>query len=193
MRGASAGGLSVLEVLFALSLTLAAAGAAVPAMLEIDRALRLRSSSAFIAGYLQRARLDAITRSAAIGVRFRAAGADWLIGSYADGNGNGIRNAEIASGLDAVIDPELAFSARCPSVRVARLREVPDVNGASGSDAVRLGSSDIATFDPDGTSTSGTVYLTDGRTQIAVTLTAATGRVRVRRWDPRMGVWQRMR
>lgn len=193
MRRAPAAGLSLIEVLFALSLTLAAAGAAVPAMLEINRALKLRAAASFIAGYLQHARLEAIHRSHPVGVRFAETDDDWRIGSYVDGNGNGIRNADISAGVDSVIDAETAFGARCPSVRIALLDDVPDVNGATGGSPMRFGSSSIATFDPDGSSSSGSLYLTDGRSQLAVTVTAATGRIRVRRWDRRLRVWEQMR
>lgn len=193
MLRASAAGLSLVEVLFALSLAMAAAGAAVPAALEVNRAMKLRAAAAFVSGYLQHARLDALRRSRSVGVRFRSAGGDWILGSYADGNGNGIRAADIDSGIDAVVDEESAFAARCPSVRIARLEGVPDVNGVAGGGAIRFGSSDIATFDADGSSSSGSLYITDGRTQIAVTVTPATGRIRLRRWDPRLRVWEQMR
>jgi Tfp pilus assembly protein FimT len=192
MSRVSAAGLSLIEVLLALSLTMAAAGVGIPAMLEIDRAMRMRAAASFIAGYLQHARLDALARSKPVGVRFREADADWRIGSYVDGNGNGIRTADIASGIDGAIDQETALAARCPSVRIARLEGVPDVNGVHGGAAVRFGASDIATFDYDGSSSSGSIYLTDGRTQIAVTVTAATGRVRLRRWDRRLARWEAM-
>jgi Tfp pilus assembly protein FimT len=193
MRGDPAAGLSLIEVLFALSLTLAAAGVAIPAMFEIDRAMKLRAAASFIAGYLHHARLEALHRSRPVGVRFEQAGADWRIGSYADGNGNGIRAADIASGIDPVVEREERFGARCPSVRIARLDGVPDVNGIPGGSAVRFGASEIATFDSDGSSSSGSLYLTDGRTQLAVTVTPATGRIRLRKWDPRLRSWQPMR
>lgn len=193
MLRASAAGLSLIEVLFALSLAMAAAGAAVPAALEVNRAMRLRAAAAFVSGYLQHARLDALRRSRSVGVRFRSADGDWILGSYADGNGNRIRAADIASGIDTVLDEESAFAARCPSVRIARLEGVPDVNGVPGGDAIRFGASGIATFDADGSSSSGSLYITDGRTQIAVTVTPATGRIRLRRWDPRLRVWEQMR
>lgn len=193
MLRASAAGLSLIEVLLALSLAMAAAGAAVPAALEINRALKMRAAAAFASGYLQQARLEALRRSRPVGVRFRAAADDWLVGSYADHNGNGIRSADINSGVDRVIDEETTFSARCPSVRIARLDGVPDVDGEEGGAAVRFGPSGIATFDADGSSSSGSLYITDGRTQIAVTVTAATGRIRLRRWDVRRRVWEQMR
>lgn len=192
----SAAGVSLIEVLLALSLMLAAAGAALPAVLEVNRAMKLRAAAAFITGYLQQARLQAVTRSRPVGVRFRADGAggdDWRVGMYADGNGTGIRSADISAGIDSVMDAETAFAARCPSVRIARLPGVPDVNGSLDDDAVRFGASDIATFDPDGSASSGSLYLTDGRSQLAVTVTPATGRVRVRRWDRQRQVWEQMR
>lgn len=193
MRRAPAAGLSLIEVLFALSLTLAAAGAAVPALIEINRAIRLRSAASFVAGYLQRARLEAIRRCQAVGVRFRAGDADWLMGTYADGNGNGLRNADIVNGIDLMLDEELAFGARAASVRISRLSGVPDVNGATGGEAVRFGASGIASFSSDGSSSSGSIYLTDGRTQIAVTVTPATGRVRLRKWEQRTRTWSQIR
>lgn len=193
MRRLSAAGLSLIEVLLALSLMLAAAGAAVPAALEVNRAMKLRAAGAFITGYLQQARLQAVTRSRPVGVRFRDDGDDWRVGMYVDGNGTGIRSADITAGIDGVMDAETAFAARCPSVRIARLPGVPDVNGSLDDDAVRFGASDIATFDADGSASSGSLYLTDGRTQLAVTVTPATGRVRLRRWDRHRQVWEQMR
>ena len=193
MLRASAAGLSLIEVLLALSLAMAAAGAAVPAVLEVNRAMKLRAAGAFVSGYLQQARLAAVTRGRIAGVRFAEAGGDYVIGMFADGNGNGLRNGDIADRIDTVIDQEQSLTARCGSVRIARLPGVPDVNGAPGGDAVRFGASGIASFDRDGSASSGSVYLTDGRTQLAVTVTPATGRVRVRRWDIRRSVWEPVR
>jgi Tfp pilus assembly protein FimT len=193
MSRASAAGLSLIEVLLALSLTLAAAGAAIPAMFEIDRALKLRAAAGFLTGYLQQTRLEALTRSKAVGVRFREAGGDWHLGSYADGNGNGIRTADIVTRVDAEVEPDVPFRARCPALRIARLDGVPDITGLPGGAAVRFGPGDIATFDSDGSASSGSLYVTDGRTQLAVTVTPATGRVRVRRWNRRLMTWELMR
>lgn len=193
MLRASAAGLSLIDVLFAMSLTMAAAGAAVPALLEVNRAVKLRAAAAFISGYLQQARLEAVTRGRPVGVRFRAESDDWRLAAVVDGNGNGIRNADIAAGVDREIDPETAFSARCPSVRIARLDGVPDVNGVAGGEAVRFGASQVAVFDADGGASSGSLYLTDGRTQLAVTVTPATGRIRVRRWNRLLEVWEQVR
>lgn len=193
LRRESAAGLSLVEALFALSLTMTAAGVAVPALLEIDRGVKLRGAASFALGYLQRARLEALSRSATVGIRFRPVGDDWFLGTYLDANGNGVRSADVAAGVDPALDEEQAFSARASSVRVARLANVPDVNGDAGGAAVRFGASRIASFARDGSASSGSLYLTDGRTQLAVTVTAATGRVRLRQWDAGRAAWRQIR
>lgn len=192
-RRASAAGLSLIEVLFALSVAVTAAGVAVPALLEVDRSVKLRSAASFAAGYLQRARLEAVTRSATVGIRFRPAGNDWFLGAYIDANGNGVRSADVVSGVDPALDEEVPFSAHASSVRLARLPQVPDVNGDAGGDAVRFGAARIASFARDGSASAGSLYLTDGRTQLAVTVTPATGRVRLRQWDSRLSAWRQIR
>lgn len=193
VRRAPAAGLSLLEALFALSLAMTVAGIAVPSFLEINRAVRFRSAASFAAGFLQRARMEAIARSATVGVRFREIQDDWLVGLYLDANGTGLRSADIVAGVDPPLEAEVAFGAHVPGVRVGRVTGVLDVNGEPGGDAVRFGNAGIASFSRDGSASSGTLYLTDGRSQIAVTVTAATGRVRVRQWDPQSREWRQIR
>jgi hypothetical protein len=52
------------------------------------------------------------------------------------------------------------------------------------SDGVRIGTSRILTLGPDGTATSGTLYLHGRRAQFAVRILGATGRTRLLRFDP---------
>ena len=70
----------------------------------------------------------------------------------------------------------------------------PDVDdqAGTGADGVRIGRARIETMSPDGTATPGTLYLHGRRTQFAVRVLGATGRVRVleylpgeRQWIPR--------
>jgi hypothetical protein len=69
---------------------------------------------------------------------------------------------------------------------------VPDADGQppGSSDGVRLGVSKILSMNPDGTSSSGTLYL-HGRdhSQYAVRVLGTTGRVRVLRYDSVQGKW----
>jgi hypothetical protein len=59
----------------------------------------------------------------------------------------------------------------------------------SDSDGIRVGSSRILTLGPDGTATSGTLYLHGRRGQYAVRVLGATGRTRVLRFDTGTGRW----
>jgi glutamate synthase domain-containing protein 3 len=64
------------------------------------------------------------------------------------------------------------------------------VSGAAGSDPVKLGASNLLSFTPLGTSTSGSVFVRgrDG-SQFAVRVLGATGRARVLRYVPHSGEW----
>ena len=60
-----------------------------------------------------------------------------------------------------------------------------------GDDAIRFNSSDLASFSPMGGSTPGTVYLTDGQSQLAaVRVTGRTGKVKVVVYDFGAEVWK---
>ena len=75
---------------------------------------------------------------------------------------------------------------------VTHRRNVPDIDGAritADSDGIRVGSSRILTLGPDGTATSGTLYLHGRRGQYAVRVLGATGRTRVLRFDTGTGRW----
>ena len=59
-------------------------------------------------------------------------------------------------------------------------------------DPVQFGASNLISFSPLGRSSSGTLYLTDGRQQLyGVVLFGPTTRVRVWRYDARAGRWKR--
>ena len=61
-----------------------------------------------------------------------------------------------------------------------------------GSDPVRFGRSDIITFTPRGTSSSGTLYVSDrDGTAVAVVLYGGTGRIRIWRFDRDRWLWSR--
>jgi hypothetical protein len=58
-------------------------------------------------------------------------------------------------------------------------------------DPIRFGRGDLVAFSPLGSSSSGTIYLTDGRSELwAVVLYGATARVRVWRFDRTAGRWR---
>ena len=122
---------------------------------------------------------------------FEPVGADWRIGEYADGNGNGVRASDIASGADAEVARPEFLSGLFPGVGLGLHSGVPDVDGSqsSGADGLRIGSSGILTLGPDGTATSGTLYVRGRRGQYAVRILGITGRTRVLRFHAGTGQW----
>jgi hypothetical protein len=68
---------------------------------------------------------------------------------------------------------------------------IADIEGdrSAPTDGVRIGSSRILTLGPDGTASSGTLYVRGRRGQFAVRILGVTGRTRVLRFHPGTGQW----
>ena len=110
---------------------------------------------------------------------------------FVDGNGNGIRSAEITAGVDRPLENPRQLSDDFANVRFGLEIGRPDVDGVrnASADGVRIGSSRILTVSPDGTATSGTLYVLGRRAQYAVRVLGATGRTRVLKYDTGAGAW----
>jgi hypothetical protein len=153
---------------------------------------RTRSAARYLAQRAIDARFAAITRSAATGLRFEPASPDYRITSVVDGNGNGLRTADLQSGIDRTLTVPERLDTHFAGVAFGILAGVPDADGqpANGADGVRLGVSNLLSMNPDGTSSSGTLYLHGrNRTQYAVRVLGVTGRVRVLKFDFVKGRW----
>ena len=110
---------------------------------------------------------------------------------YADGNGNGVRAADIHRGIDPPAGVPHQLGDNFGGVRLGLLPGLPDVDGvADGStDGVRIGTARILTMSANGTATSGTLYVQGRRAQYAVRVLGATGRTRVLEFDTGAGTW----
>ena len=176
-------GTTFIEILFVTALIAVLAGMAVPqALTAIDRS-RGWAAARYLAGKMAVARSQAVMRSANVALRFDVNGSDYAFRMYVDGNRNGVRSADIASGLDRPIDTKVRLSDLFPGVAVAA---TPDI----ASSPVKLGSTNLLSFTPLGTSTSGSIYVRsrDGL-QLAIRVLGATGRTRVLRYVPLTGQW----
>ena len=111
-----------------------------------------------------------------------------------DGDGDGIQLTDVGRGVDRRLGPEQRLGDLYPSVRFELGPSVPAIGGSSaaaGSDPIRLGQSDILTFGPLGTATSGTLYLRSrSGGQYAVRVLGVTGRLRTLRYDDEAGRWR---
>lgn len=193
-RGASLVELTVVVALVAIS-----AAVVLPAASRVREAGRVEAGARTIAGFFVARRFGAVAGSRSLGLHFEEDTEGWGWREAIDRNGNGIRTAELGGGVDAYGSGPLRLERWVPGVRVGLLadRSVPEAPPgtgvlAPGGDPVRFGASDIVSFSPDGRSSSGTLYVTDGRDGLcAVVLFGPAVRARVWRWRPELGRWTR--
>ena len=146
----------------------------------------------YLEGRIMDARMHAVRRSVRVGFRFEPVGTDYRFAEYLDGNANGIRSADIAAGLDIQLAARQFLRDHFTGVSFGLLPNVPDIDDARslpGTDGVRVGASRILTLGPDGSSSSGTLYVHGIRAQYAVRVLGATGRIRVLRYEPGVRQW----
>jgi prepilin-type N-terminal cleavage/methylation domain-containing protein len=176
-------GFTLIEVIFVMAVTVILAGMAVPqTMASVDRS-RAWAATRYLASRMALARMQAVGRSATVGLRFTGDEGQWEFDTFVDGNRNGVRTREIASGVDRRLDPPTRLSDLFPGV-VIGLSEDED------GDPVQTGSGSLMSFTPVGTATSGTIYIRgrDG-SRFAIRVLGVTGRTRVLRFVARTGEW----
>ncbi|HEV8609774.1 MAG TPA: GspH/FimT family pseudopilin [Thermoanaerobaculia bacterium] len=166
-------GFSLVEliVVFALAATLLAATA--HGAFQLQSALAVRSAAAELAATFFRARAYALARGVTVGIKFRRDGGQYEWALYRDGNGNGIRSAEIASGVDRSLGLSIAWPRSDVRPGILKGGSVPDPSAPGRKldrpdDPIRFNNSDICSFSPVGESTPGSIYLWDGRDRMAV-------------------------
>jgi hypothetical protein len=166
-------GVSTLELVIGIALASALAAATASGAFQLQSALSVRSAAAELAATFFRARAYALAHGVTVGIKFRRDGGRYEWALYRDGNGNGVRTAEIASGVDRSLGLALVWPRNDVRPGILPGSAVPDP-GSPGSrldrpdDPIRFGSSDICSFTPVGESTPGSVYLWDGRDRMAV-------------------------
>jgi Type II transport protein GspH len=166
-------GLTSVELVVVLALSAALVAAASTGAFQLQSALAVRSAAAELAATFFRARAYALTRGVAVGVKFRKDGGRYEWALYRDGNGNGIRSAEISSGVDHSLGFVIPWPRNDVRPGILQGTPVPDPSSPGRNldrldDPIRFNSSDICSFSPVGESTPGSVYLWDGRDRMAV-------------------------
>ena len=193
-RFGETGGAAFIDIIVAISLCVLMAAIAVPVIggtLDRERTI---VGAQYLAGQLQRARLDSLRRARSVAVRLQVIGERTQFQLFADANGNGVRQSDIDHGIDPPLAPAewLDDQARDVSLRINQ--DITDVAGSSdlapGEDPLRIGNTSILTFSPMGSATGGTLYVAAHRgPQIAIRVFGATGRVRVLMFDAQTRQW----
>ncbi len=189
-----ASGFTLIEILLAAALLVTLTAIALPFFGRAIEAHRAHAAARYLAGRFALARLEAVKRSRRVGLRFDGDAPETAWTTYVDGNANGIRSRDIAAGIDTMLRPAERLGDLFPDVVFGLHPSVPDIGvrtpAAGYRDPIRIGSSQIVTFTPIGTATSGTVYLHGrGMTQYAVRVLGVTGRTRVMWFDPGTREW----
>jgi type II secretion system GspH-like protein len=168
-----ASGMTLVEALAILAIAATAVAIVAPGVGQLRASVAVRSAAGEVAAAFAAARVYAIRRGVQVGVKYRKNGDRYEWTLYSDGNGNGIRTAEITRGIDRAIG--IAYPWQRDDVRPGILSDcpVPDPSNPSrplerSSDPIRFNSSDICSFSPVGESTPGSVYLWDGHDRMAV-------------------------
>ena len=183
----------VVIVLFASFLSLLAA----PGALALRESVSIRNAvhETTVAFYL--ARSYAISRNRNVGLKFRRNGDRYEWALYGDSNGNGVRTAEIASGVDRFLGVAYPWSRNDVRPAIMTGIRVPDPSTPGRyldriDDPIRFNNSDICSFTPLGDATPGSVYLWDAHNRMAVVrVFGATAKIRTlyyrrgaRGWTP---------
>lgn len=183
-------GTSLLELTIALAIVSVTAVMSAPVLAGAADAGRAREAAQFLASQCRAARMEAIARNVTSSLVFDQVSTRWRLRRCVDGNGNGMRRADITSGRDTCA-LSTDVSEQFFGVRVEVPSGLPDPDGGSStSGAVRFGSSDIASFSPVGTASAGTVYVRSERgAQYAIRVAGPTGRVRVLKYEAVSRSW----
>jgi hypothetical protein len=167
-------------------------GIAIPAIDHAMDDLQTAAAARYVAARIGTARLDAVRHARVTALRFEVTPAeDYAFVSIADGNGNGVRTAEVRDGTDHPLGPPERLRDKFSRAQFALMPGTPDVDGdrGTGTDGVRVGSSQILSMSADGTSSSGTLYIRGRRSQYAVRVLGVTGRVRMLEYQVGNGTW----
>lgn len=183
-NGATLAELTVSTAIMALILT-----CSVAALDSIYRRAVLRSAAGRVRELLQHTQLDAHMLGANRAVKFIQRPEGWNYAVYEDGNGDGVSNSEIATGVDHIVVSERPLADE-NGVYVGLLAGETDPDGGPPlSSPVNFNHSTLCSFSPRGSATPGTVYLTDGSGAVAVRSSGDDGMVRILVYTPASGQW----
>ena len=183
-------GYTLVELLLVIAIATTVAAITAPvAEGTVDR-LRTAAAARYMAARIAAARLEALRRSTTVALRFQRSDGGHVFVTYVDGNANGLRTLDVTQGVDRAVTPPERLSDQFPGTAFGLLPGVPDLDGGTGStEGVRIGSSLFLSLSPDGSATSGTLYVHGRRSQYAVRVLGATGRVRFFSYDAGARRW----
>jgi type II secretory pathway pseudopilin PulG len=188
-----ASGYCLIELMAAVAVAGALSAAATPALLATIDDSRARGAALFMSTRLYRTRTEAVSRASNVAIRFVPSGSAYGYAVYQDGNGNGVLSRDIQRGVDPEIHPLERLADQFSGVDFGALPGLPPADPDSsppGADPIKLGSGDMVSFSPIGTSSTGTLYIRGKHnTQYAVIVFGETGKTRTLKYNQQNGEW----
>ena len=193
----SASGVTLLEMLVALALGIVGALIAFPALAYIRDGGRAAAGARQMASTFSALRWKSVSLRKARGLLFERQAGGWVWWEVEDGNGNDLRTSEVRSGVDPIRSGPHRLEDAIEHVTLGfpSISGIPQIPPRPGTitgldDPVQFGRSDLVSFTPGGSCSSGTLYVTDGRSGLfGIVLYGPTAKVRVWRYDARVGRW----
>lgn len=188
-------GYSLFELMAVMAIIAIMALVTAPSLMAVRNRAAMESAANDVRAVFAFGRSQAIARGRNVGIKFLRFGEQWQYAFYEDGNGNGIRNADIANGTDPLLRPYQSVLRGTGSGRIGLPKiAVPDPTGsgliAPSASPIRFNSSTICSFSPIGSATSGSIFLTDGSGAAGViVVNGPTARVRLMMF--RGGQWRK--
>jgi type II secretory pathway pseudopilin PulG len=186
-------GYTLVELVFVTGIAVTMSAVAVPQYLAALDDFRASGAARYVSARLQRARMEAVMRSAEVALRFTPAGAGYSYQVYVDGNRNGVLARDIQRSIDRPIGAPERLSEQFTGVDFGAIAGLPGIDGGTppGDDPIRLGVSNTASFSAAGTSSAGTVYIRGRRdSQYAVRIFGDTGKTRLLKFDRATWQWR---
>lgn len=148
-----------------------------------------------LTGQLHRARLESLKRARFVALRIEQVGTRTSTQLFADGDGDGVRQADIDGGVDAPLTPREFLDDHARGIALRINQRITDAGGTgdldAGDDPIRIGNTALLAFSPYGSATSGTLYVAGHRgPQMAIRVFGATGRVRLMTFDAQARQWR---
>ena len=148
----------------------------------------------YLAGQMQRARMESLKRARAAAVRLELVDERCAVQVFVDGDGDGVLQRDIDAGIDPALTPMEFLDVHARHVTLRINQPVTDAGGsgslAPGDDPLRIGASALLSFSPFGSATAGTVYVAAPRgPQMAIRVFGGTGRVRILTFDAQARQW----